>query len=178
VVRLPLPRREVIGPPDCPIILRWTLLGEPTWPGRWPFKVMVHRFPPNADDRDAHDHPRPFVTLVLRGGYDDDVPCPTCRGTARRDATSDPLVEVPCECGDGLVPGDRVRAPALRRRRAEYAHRTRVLPSGAWTVVVMGPVRRPWGFWRAGGWWPFRDYEREFGFAMRCDDLDQEYRNR
>jgi hypothetical protein len=162
---------EVIGPPDCPIIYRWTLLklGDT--------KLLLHRFPPNADDRDMHDHPRPFWTVVLRGGYDDLVPCGTCGGQQWRRSTYG-AGDVPCEdCFDGgMVPGDRLRAGDVRRRAASYTHRTRVLPEGAWTLVLMGPLRRRWGFWRGGRWWFWKDYEEEFGYAMRCEDLNKEHR--
>lgn len=30
----------------------------------------------------VHDHPAPFWTLVLRGGYDDLLLCPVCKGRA------------------------------------------------------------------------------------------------
>lgn len=40
---------------------------------------------------------------------------------------------------------------------------------GCWTVVIMGPLQRQWGFWRAGEWPWWRDYERKYGFGMRCD---------
>ncbi len=43
---------------------------------------------------------------------------------------------------------------------------------GCWTLVLMGPVRRRWGFWRDGRWWFWRDYERVFGFGMRCEPTD------
>jgi hypothetical protein len=29
--------------------------------------------------------------------------------------------------------------------------------------------RSPWGFWRRGRWWYWKDYEDEFGFGMRCE---------
>lgn len=127
---------EVVGPPECPILYRRELLATR------PLKAMVHRFVANARDHDCHDHPRPFVTLILRGGYDDVQP-------------------------DGEV--ERLRAPAIRYRAAEHAHITQVHADGALTFVVMGPVRRKWGFWRDGRWWPVALYERVFGLAFRCE---------
>lgn len=139
---------------------------------RSPVKVLLHHFMPNADDRDTHDHPRPFWTLVLRGGYDDMVLCNHCRGG--RTGSMDGSYDFECPfCVDGLIAGDRMRAGMLRFRPATYAHRSRVLPSGCWTIVLMGPFRRPWGFWREGKWWSFRDYQRTFGFGMRCGDEDR-----
>jgi hypothetical protein len=128
---------EIIGPVECPLMLRRTLLSC-----RW-FKLLWHEFFPGASDRVAHDHPRSFVTFVVRGGYDD------------------------------LSPGrpvDRLRAPAVRFRRAEHAHITRVHGDGAKTLVVMGPLRREWGFWHLGAWLPWREHERRYGLGFRCED--------
>lgn len=165
---------EVIGPPDCALIHRWTLYsGDPN-----SVKLMVHHFLPNADDRDVHDHPRPFWTLVVRGRYDDIGPCARCEqgrvgpvGIANGTAFNCP------DCANtGLIVNERMRAGRLRLRPARHRHRTQVGPKGCWTIVLMGPIRRRWGFWRRGVWWFWRDYEAEFGFAMRCEDLDKEYR--
>jgi hypothetical protein len=131
---------EVIGPPDCPLMYRRTLVGN-----RW-FKILWHRFVPNATDEALHDHPRSFVTVVLRGGYDDEHIVP------------------------GGIEVDRVRAPAVRYRRAEHSHITRVGSHGATTLVFMGPLRREWGFWRNGEWYQWRTFERLFGLNWRCPE--------
>jgi hypothetical protein len=68
-----------------------------------------------------------------------------------------------------------MKAGKLRYRRAEHTHITQSGPKGAWTVVLMTPIERKWGFWRDGGFWPWKDYEAKFGFAHRCpteEDLD------
>lgn len=138
VARRFLPDTEVIGPTDCPLLHRWTLAQVR---GR---KLMVHHFQPNADDRAEHDHPASFVTVVLRGYYDDESPA-------------------------GV---ERMRAGVVRFRAAEHRHRTRVSPRGCWTVVFMGPKRRLWGFWKDGRWYFWRDHERLFGFGMRCPESE------
>lgn len=185
---------EKIGAPDCPLILRWTIVaaGKPTTsPEQEAFpllrlpkwltrdrKLMVHHFMPNVEDRDCHDHPRPFWTLVLRGRYFDLVPCEHCRGEGieRLEAQGQQVGALCRKCGvAGVVVGDVMKAGMLRRRPAHHSHITRTDDRGAWTLVLMGPLARPWGFWRAGRWWPWRDYEAEFGFAMRCPtDADRE----
>jgi hypothetical protein len=182
-----IPRREVIGPQECPLFYRWTLLA-PRIRGRVPFKLMVHRFLPNRTDADVpHDHPRSFLTVVLRGGYVDWIVCPRCRGRlfvpepgigwerARHTGEfraclwcRDDL-NMPC----GVVVGEQLRAPAVRFRHAEHAHMTETHDRGAWTVVVMGPESRRWGFWRRGEWWPFREFEQRFGFTWRCEEPEQ-----
>lgn len=128
---------EIIGPAACPLIARRELLVL----GRYG-KVMIHRFFPNASDKDCHDHPASFVTVILRGGYDDIRPT-------------------------GEV--EELRAPAIRFRHAEHAHITKVGPKGATTLVIMGPKRRAWGFWRDGKWMEWKTYERIFGLNWRCD---------
>jgi hypothetical protein len=169
-----IPERETIGPPDCPIIYRWTLfdVGD--------LKLMVHRFPGGSDDRDVHDHPRPFWTFVVWGGYDDLVPCEFCKGEGWLPVPEPGITSLrkwcsPCR-GRGVLLNERMTPGKLRLRKAKHAHRTRAFDEGAWTIVLMGPLRRRWGFWRSGRWWFWRDYEAEFGFAMRCEDLDAEYR--
>jgi hypothetical protein len=157
-----LPDTEVIGPPDCPILHRWTLVG---FRGR---KLLLHHFQPNADDRAEHDHPSPFWTLVLRGGYDDRVPCTWTE--FHTPEARDREIWCPLCRGSGLIPGDRMRPGMLRRRAAEYRHVTRVGQRGCWTLVLMGRKTRRWGFWERGVWWFWRDHEREFGFGMRCEE--------
>lgn len=137
-----LPEAEVIGAPDCPLMVRWTILS-----GR-AGKLLLHWFVPEARDPDPHDHPRSFVTFVFRGGYRDLTP------SRAKDAFD---VEY-------------VYAPAFRFRRAAHAHITVAGPKGAWSLVVMGPERRAWGFFREGRWWQFREYEDRFGMAFRCEN--------
>lgn len=168
---------EIIGPPECPILKRWTLI-----PWREPkddraearFKLMVHHFLPNADDRDLHDHPRPFWTLVLRGFYDDIKPCDWCKSTGNmyHDVEGERQTDGYClGCGStGMVLRERMGPGKLRFRPASHVHRTKVGPSGCWTLVLMGPLQRRWGFWHLGEWWYWKDHERVFGFGMRCDD--------
>lgn len=128
---------EIIGPEACPIMRRRTLFAS-----KW-LKVLWHEFMPNASDRSHHDHPRSFVTLMLRGDYFDVQPDETV---------------------------DHVCAPTIRVRPAEHAHITEVGPRGAKTLVVMGPLRREWGFYRDGKWYPWRVFERMFGLNWRCPD--------
>lgn len=139
---------EMIGPADCPIMWRRTLIANRFG------KILLHRFMPNASDKDPHDHPSAFLTFVLRGGYDD-----VSLAAASTPGGGPPIVVV-----------DEVRAPTIRFRRAEHAHVTRVTPAGAVTVVAMFRKRRSWGFWREGRWYAWRDYEKLFGLNWRCDE--------
>lgn len=146
---------EVIGVPECPLLHRWTLLDvgrrvpDPSKPERMirsGFKFMVHHFLPESRDRDPHDHPRPFLTVVLRGGYENHE-----------------------KVADGIVRVEHMKPGTIRLRSATHAHTTYAGSNGCWTFVVMGPLERPWGFWKDGKWWPWRIYEEKFGHGMRCD---------
>lgn len=129
-------------------MLRWTVFY------RFGVKVTFHHFLPNTDDKDPHDHPSPFVTLVLKGGYwntefwqDSDE-----QWLMRRDWV-----------GFGF-----------HYRKAEHMHITVTDERGAWTFVVMGPKERGWGFLRLMDqtWWPYREYVEKFGGTIRCDTDD------
>jgi hypothetical protein len=159
--------REIIGPPDCPILTRWTLIKFAS-KGK---KLLLHHFHPNADDRDLHDHPWPFVTIVLWGSYNDMKHCVCIAGRSGRAWSDCDLCD-----GTGFVVREHMRVGKVRYRSASHRHRTMVGPRGCWTLVITGPMQRDWGFWRDGRFWPWRSYEDEFGFAMRCDDLEKEYR--
>lgn len=172
----------VIGPPDCPILYRWSIVGggdrsRALIPARR-FSVKLHRFPGDADDRDVHDHPWAFWTLVLWGGYNDMAPCMACKGYG--DILGRYWHPTPVQCGrchgDGVLLREKMTMGKLRFRPAHHLHRTKASPRGALTLVLTGPKVRDWGFLRYGRFWSHKDYEAEFGYAMRCEDLDLEYR--
>jgi hypothetical protein len=180
---------EVIGPPDCPLFRRWTifvnyegarqeavLFRAPKWFG---FKLLVHHFLPNTEDADPHDHPRALWILGLRGAYLDLVPCSLCHGlrTVIDPTELTPILagyprsRVPCfHCGGrGVEVGDEVKPGVARYRPASHRHITKTSTVGAWTLCLMGPVEREWGFWRDGKLWNWMRYEEHFGLAFRCD---------
>lgn len=95
--------------------------------------VMLHRiFKPDAD-RDLHDHPWPFVSIVLLGSYVERV-----RG---------PLGEL----------RDR-RVRWLNVKRAEDAHKILEVSPLCTTLVLHGPRCRRWGFHSPVGWIYWRTY--------------------
>lgn len=167
-------RPEQVGPPDCPIMYRWTLLGSSGTRHR----LLLHWFPPHSDDRDVHDHPCDFATLVLQGGYDDLVPVPAERLKSHAEVFPGAVPQswVRTEAGDWLKVGDRMRRGSIRWRRAEHTHRTSVGSGGCWSLVWMRPARRRWGFLRNGAWLEWFRYEEAFGFGMRCEPTPQESR--
>jgi hypothetical protein len=115
-----------------PPVLRWAWsekLGLPGCPYviRWRLEMplgslRVHHWLAADDTRAFHDHPWWFWTVVLRGGYTD----------------------------VSIDSYDVLRAGSVRFRHAEHQHVVIPEANGAWTVMITGPKKRPWGFWRRG----------------------------
>jgi hypothetical protein len=90
----------------------------------------LHHIVASDPDRDLHDHPWDFTSVLLTGAYAETTP-------------------------DGVVVH---RSPAIVWRRAEDPHRLDLLEGPMWTYVTTGPVRRRWGFHTARGFVPWRAY--------------------
>ena len=104
---------------------------------RW-FGLYIHWFHASDDDC-LHDHPWPFATLILKGGYWEYTIAET---------------------------GDEVRRwhppLALRFRPARWLHRVEVDPGCLpVTMVLRGPRIRRWGFKTVGGWVPWPEYKEK-----------------
>lgn len=113
---------------------RWRFLPE-RWPG-----VRLHCIVRSDADRELHDHPFDFLSILLWGGY--------------YEYTSDGL-RTWC------------RPFTVRYRKAEALHRVELYPPGgrhpefmrhAWTLVFRGRYRREWGFQTKQGWLPWRAF--------------------
>lgn len=125
-------RRTICDLQARPYLRRWTLIETP-----W-FELNVHHILRSDDDRHLHDHPWPFVSLIVSGGYLEHLDPPT---------------------GSTLTLFRWREAGTLVWHRAEDLHRIE-LPAGqtAWTVVLCGRRRREWGFLTNFGWMPWRKY--------------------
>jgi len=103
----------------------YIFLRDRTW---FPFNVFIHKFI-KSDPDDVHDHPWPYATLILKGGY---------------------YEWVPVFDEDGRISGEtrHWRGPGhFRVCSATSYHRIELNPSvTAWTMFMPGPQRREWGF--------------------------------
>lgn len=114
------------------------------------FAIFLHNIRHEDDDRDPHDHPRSFVTIVLWGGYTDEswhVP-----GGGHCGDRGGVLQPFPC------ASEDKLRVGSIRFRKAEHVHRVRDVLPNTWTLTIWGPYRRDWGFWTPQGWEHWREY--------------------
>jgi hypothetical protein len=113
-------------------LTRWVLLGQ-RFGADGKGKVFLHWFHRGDAEPYFHDHPWPFWSLILWGGYWEHTPA-----------------------------GRRWCGPlSLLRRPAEWRHRVE-LPEGkrCWTLVWCGPRARSWGFWcHDKGFLPWRQHE-------------------
>ena len=97
---------------------------------RFPFNVFLHKFL-KSDPDDLHDHPWPYATLILKGGYWETTP-----------------------------EGRFWRRPGhFRICTARSLHRIELDPSvECWTVFMPGPKQREWGFIKNGTWTQWEQY--------------------
>ena len=124
-----------------PYLERYYLfLTERKW---FPFNVFLHRFL-KSDPDDVHDHPWPYATLILKGGYYEWVP--------QFNNKNEKIAEIAVWRGPG----------SCRVCGASSYHRIELDPDvECWTLFMPGPQLRDWGFLRKGQWIQHEQYLTE-----------------
>lgn len=106
----------------------------------FPFNVFLHKFL-RSDPDDLHDHPWPYFTVILRGGY---------------------YEWVPIFDADKNIIGEKQlwRAPGhFRWCSATSYHRIELKPGvECWTLFMPGPQQRDWGFRVRNKWVQWQQY--------------------
>lgn len=106
----------------------------------FPFNVFIHKFL-KSDPDDVHDHPWPYATLILRGGY--------YEWTPEFDSAGRKVGEVRHWRGPGH----------FRFCRADSFHRIELKADvECWTLFMPGPKQREWGFLVKNKWIPHEQY--------------------
>ena len=115
-----------------PLLTRYyVFLKDRKW---FPFNVFIHKFH-KSDPDDVHDHPWPYATLILAGGYYEYVPEFNSKG------------EMIAETKHWRKPGH------FRTCSANSYHRIELDPTvTAWTMFMPGPQKREWGFLVKNKW--------------------------
>lgn len=134
------------GSDTGPYLVRWSLTT--------PFgDIKLHHILRSDEERDLHDHPWSFVSLILWGGYWEHT-AEFVFGDPRYDYR-DSVSGLPSTRRTWHGPGSILRRPAPSPHRLE-------LPRGrsAWTLVITGPRTREWGFRTICGWLPWNEYAR------------------
>lgn len=123
---------------------RWRIIQTP-----W-FAIYLHKIMTPDKDRDLHDHPWPFLSLILRGGYDEVL------DQWAYLAPHDPMW---AKAGNMARPTVRRGWLSVGFRRATDAHRIiRLHRAPTWTLVLTGPRRRSWGFYTDRGYVDWKVY--------------------
>lgn len=112
---------------------------------RW-FAVRVHHIATCDIDRHFHDHPWGFISVVLRGGYQE-----------ARPISIDPCFVEGAEHEQCVIQARRAGSIALRRRTDRHRIIS-VLPE-TWTLVVLGKKHQWWGFFTPAGKVYWKDYQ-------------------
>jgi hypothetical protein len=107
---------------------------------RFPFNVFLHKFL-KSDPDDVHDHPWPYATVILKGGYWEWIPYFDTVGR---------------KTGEYQV----WRGPGhFRISRANSFHRIELDPAiTAWTLFMPGIKQRDWGFLVKNKWVQWEQY--------------------
>ena len=123
---------------DEPYLERYYIfLKDRSW---FPFNVFIHKFL-KSDPDDVHDHPWPYATLILKGGYNEWVPV--------FDHDGKKINEVCHWRGPGH----------FRISSANSYHRIELVQGiTPWTMFMPGPQRRVWGFLVNNQWIPNEQY--------------------
>ena len=94
----------------------------------FPFNIFLHKFL-KSDPDDVHDHPWPYATLILKGGYYEWIPIFDEKGLK--------IAETVTWRGPGH----------FRTCSATSYHRIELDPDiECWTMFMPGPQKREWGF--------------------------------
>lgn len=154
---------QIIGTAADPYLLRWFLTPWRLWKERAKqnptqlnrIKAKIAHYLPSMylhcivrddDDRALHDHPWLNISIVLAGAYREIVP-----DLAK---ASTPHMRV----------WDMPKITRLRRRgsfifrRATAAHRLEVAEGPVWTLFIVGPKCREWGFHCSWGWRHWKEF--------------------
>jgi hypothetical protein len=110
---------------------------------RFPFNVFLHKFL-KSDPDDVHDHPWPYATLILKGGYWEWIP--------HFDTVGRKTGEYQVWRGPGH----------FRISKANSFHRIELDPDiTAWTLFMPGRKCRDWGFMVKNQWIQWEQYLKQ-----------------
>lgn len=147
------PKKEIMSRNgDRLYLTRYFLLGGEF--SRW--ALMVHHMHMPDDDACHHDHPWNFWTLILKGGYVEEITT-SFRAAVAGWARRLPIVAV--LTWDTVVVAQHNRPGTFHYRPAEHTHRIAALPTGdCWTLVWRTKRHRGWGFHTKQGWVHWREF--------------------
>lgn len=133
-------RKRVVMDRTCdePLLTRYYLFLKDR--KKFPFNVFLHNFH-KGDPGDVHDHPWPYATLILKGGYWEWLPQFNNEGKK--------IGELSVWRGPGH----------FRICGASSYHRIELDPNvDCWTLFMPGPQQKEWGFLVKNKWVQNEEY--------------------
>lgn len=123
-----------IGRGNEPIYLRrYYLISTPY------FGIYLHNIRMPDRDEHLHDHPWNFTSIILRGGYTEEL-------------SFEPDAGLPTVYDNWFNRFSRHSVAATT------AHAIRAILPNTWTLVLVGKRQREWGFWVDGVLIPWKRY--------------------
>lgn len=143
-----------IGGKENPYLLRWRLLPK----NKYPINIYLHKMLRDDDDRGLHDHPWPFITFILWGGYIEVQPAPEWRHLWKLARHNDTGAAWTAFYRRHI---EKVRRPlSILYRPKHWPHRLKLRGKCSWSLVItFRPVQR-WGFYTKRGWIDSRYFTR------------------
>lgn len=133
---------------------RWSIINEGTWAGRLLEKltgfasVRLHWIRRADHDRDLHNHPFSYRSLILKGWYTEEYDEPTGVGDDAR-----------------FIGLRTVKAGEWAEGHADKFHRIAAMPKkGVWTLFFMSKNTGVWGFNRGMEFIPSKEYFLQLGY--------------
>lgn len=156
---MPLFERETIMGchKDEPLMTRWKII-RTAW-----FRLCLHIFHRSDEDRELHNHPWTFVSLILWGGYYEVRPWRGMRPMLLHQQRILERVSLDQTHFERV----RMRPGSLLIRPAWWAHRVEI--AGAHpsvSLVLMFRKTREWGFFTRDGW----KHWKQFTAARDCSE--------
>ena len=111
------------------------------------WQLYLHCIKRSDSDRELHDHPWNFVSIILWRGYVEETGCIYGHEACARRGRKWP----------GMV----------LLRPTTWRHRVHIASKPAWSLVFTSGKKRTWGFWRDGDFIPWRQF-----IARKCADSE------
>lgn len=108
---------------------------------KFPFNVTLHKIV-KSDDPIMHDHPWPYLTIVLKGGYWEHTPVFNAAGKKI------------AEFQEWRGPGSIIKRSATEYHWLELDEQV----GPATTLFFMGPQQRDWGFLISNSWVQWQEH--------------------
>lgn len=143
---------------QIPYLVRFTFLRTP-----W-FQILFHKFLISDDDC-LHDHPWPFITVLLWGGYYEWSVLE--QQTTKSLLKTRNLILTKRGYNEETHLKRHYKAGSILYRPAKYRHRVELIQGkNAYSMVITKKPTRGWGFWTKMGYIPHKDYTTS---QQRCD---------